>query len=123
MTINVEQKAKDVLATLYQIQPQINILGLDAEAEKLKEMRDDLRQLVDELSKDNRRLARVVGSCREDAMASYMELKQHTFSIMSGQLSDEEMQKVSIVAEVFVARSQEYLSCKTQFKALQNGGQ
>ena len=120
--INVEQKAKSVLATLYQIQPKINVLGLTEEAERLTEMKIGLVELVEELHKDNMRLTRVVGSLREDALSSFVELRQIGHTTMSGDLTDAKLHEASLVAEVFVARAQDYLASKEQFKAMNKGG-
>jgi hypothetical protein len=119
--INVEQKAKNILATLYELQPQINIRGLEPEAEKLTAMKGDLQELVAELAKDNKRLARVVGSLREDAVSSFLELKQLAIAMVSSSMLDADMHKASLVAELFIERSRDYLNGKAQFKAIHGG--
>jgi len=119
--INVEQKAKQVLAALYQLQPQINIRGMEPEVDLLRGMRDDLRELVEELTRDNQRLARVVGSWRTDVISTLRELKKCSYSTESSEMSDEELHKLSLVAELFADRCREYFQSKKQFKAIKNG--
>jgi hypothetical protein len=116
--MNVEQKAKQVLAAVYQLQPPINIRGMEREAETLKGMKEDLVELVKELTLGNNRLARVVGSCREDALSSLLELKQQVVFVITEDMTDDELHKASLTAEVFAARCQDYLASKAQFKTI-----
>lgn len=115
---NVEQKAKQVLASVYELQPRINVLGMEPEAESLKDMKDNLVELVKALTLDKHRLARVVGSCREDALSSLLELKRTLNSVESREMNDDALHRASIIAELFSRRCQEYLASKEQFKTI-----
>jgi CRP-like cAMP-binding protein len=119
--VDVEQKAKQVLASVYQLQPQINIRGMEPEAETLQEMKGDLVDLVEmvkSLTLTNSRLARVVGSCREDAVSSLLELKKQLICVETREMTDEMLHKASLTAEAFAVRCQDYLASKAQLKTL-----
>ena len=106
--INVEQKAKDVLANLHIIHPQINLLGL-ADEEKLMEMKKDLGELVDELGRDSQRMARIVGSCREDAVSSFNVLREIAHRAGATGMTDKVMREAMLAADNFTTRAGEYL--------------
>ena len=112
--INVQEKAKDVLANLSDIQTQINLCGLTVELEKINRMKVDMRQLIEGLAETSEERSARLHPMRTDAVSCYLSLRKACLAQTSTLMTDEALQEVCLAAEMFVKRAGDYLDEKVR---------
>ena len=112
----IAEKAKDVFKKLSEIQPVINIIGLEDEAGKIIEMKKDMADVICALSVDETRLKQVVDSCFADTLGAYEALRRGAEAV--DLTSDAELSELRLAAELFAARAGDYLDSKARVRMM-----
>ena len=115
-------RAQNAFNILSDIQPNLSLNGMQAEYERVIQVKEDLAELIGTLTPVHPNLERVVRSCRIDALSSFAAVRdQFQVGEDADKLTDEYLQMMMMAAEHFVARCQDYLSSKASLEQL-NGG-
>ncbi len=112
----IAEKAKRIFTKLSDIQPIINVIGLEAEATKIIEMKSDLADVICALDVDETRLKKVVESCFADTLGACESLRR---TVERADLTnDADLAELRVVAELFVTRASDYLDSKARVKMM-----
>ena len=113
---------QSALTRLSDIQPDLSKNGLDDALSTVSKVRDDLGKLAFNTLPLHPQLERVVESRRIDAVSVLDAMRSKLFNTDElANISDEDMRWLSMAAESFVLRCQDYLGSKCTLETVWGG--
>jgi hypothetical protein len=107
----IAEKTRNVLATLSDIQPAVSVSGLTEESVKIQSMKRDLRRVLKEMD-SGVVMGRMVASLHADVISQALELGSVLLDRDPDKMDDEHLQRLSLTAQCFAEKAQDYLACK-----------
>lgn len=110
-------RVKNLLSGLSDIQPNVSMSGLDEEALKIQAMKNNVVEMIGQLTPVHPRLESVVKACQLDAVSSYAALQSLILNTaIEKDVSDEHLEIVCLAAEILISRTRDYLGSKESLR-------